>query len=117
VVSRRLLLLAVPLALLFSPVAAQTPDKWSWDGTWTGMQVHPPGPPWAASITIANGKVTSYLVRDAGVDIKYSNVTPTVVTFGDRDNYVMKITKTSETTASARVHGRHGSARALLTRQ
>jgi hypothetical protein len=115
-VSRRFLVLAVPLALLVSPVAAQTPDKWSWDGTWTGMQVHPPGPPWAASITIASG-VTNYLVKDAVVDIKYSNVTPTVVTFGDRDNYVMKITKTSDTTASARVHGRHGSARVLLTRQ
>jgi hypothetical protein len=116
-VSRRFLLLAVPLALLVCHVAAQTSDKLSWDGTWTGMQVHPPGPPWAASITITNGKVINYVVKDAVVDIKHSNVTPTRVTFGDRDNYVMKITKTNNTTASARVHGRHGSARALLTRQ
>jgi hypothetical protein len=115
-VIRRFLLFAIPVAFLVSSVSAEAQDKWTWDGTWTGMQRHAPGEPWPVSITIANGKVASYIVKGAPFDIQYSSVDPTGVTFGDRDNYVMKITKTSDATAAAKIHGRHGSARAVLTR-
>lgn len=59
----------------------------------------------------------SYTVRGAPFAIRYSKVTPMKVSFGDRDHHNVKLTKISDTTASARAHGRIGYAHAALTKQ
>ncbi len=115
-VDRRFLLLAVLSALLI-PVAAARAQDLSWDDVWTGAIGRLPGEASPISITIAGGKVTGYTVRGAPFDIQYNNLTPTTVTFGDRDHYSVKLNKTSNTTASARVHGRIGYGHATLTKQ
>jgi hypothetical protein len=112
-IGRRFLLIAVPLSLLFPATASQAVEKGVWDGTWTGLlgNVSP------IAVTIADGKVVSYTIRGAAFDIKYSNVTASKVSFGDRDHYSMKITKTGDAMATARVHGRLGYGSASLARQ
>ncbi len=115
-VDRRFLLFAVVPALFISAEAARAQAA-SWDGTWTGALGGLAGETSPISITIAGGKVTSYTVRGAPFDIQYSNVTPMKVFFGDRDHYSVRLTKISDTTASARAHGRIGYARASLTKQ
>jgi len=115
-VDRRSLLIAVLPALLI-PSAAAWAQNASWDGTWTGALGGLAGETSPISITIAGDKVASYTVRGAPFNIQYSKVTPTTVSFGDRDHYAVKLTKTSDTTASARAHGRNGYAHALLTKQ
>jgi hypothetical protein len=112
-IGRRFLLIAIPLALLIPTAASQAASNGSWDGTWAGL-LHNMSP---ISITIAQDKVVSYTVKGTPFDIQYSKVTPTGVSFGDRDHYYMKITKTSDTTASAVVHGRLGYGSASLTKQ
>jgi hypothetical protein len=113
IIGRRFLLVAVPLAFLMPGGASQAEEKNAWDGTWTGLlgNVSP------IAVTIADDKVVSYTIRGAPFDIQYSKVTPTKVSFGDRDHYAMHLTKTGDTTASARVHGRLGYGSASLSRQ
>jgi hypothetical protein len=115
-VDRRLLLIAiVPMLLAAAPaVRAQSA---SWDGAWKGAMGRLPGEASPISVTIAGGKVTSYMVRGAPFDIQYSNVTPTAAAFGDRDHYGATLTRTSNTTAQLIVHGRIGVGRASLTKQ
>jgi hypothetical protein len=112
-IGRRFLLIAVPLALFVSATASRAEEKGAWDGTWTGLlgNVSP------IAVTIESGKVVSYTIRGAAFDIQYSNVTPSKVSFGDRDHYFMKLTKTGDATATARVHGRLGYGSASLARQ
>jgi Rieske Fe-S protein len=86
-----------------------------WDGTWTGMQGRiDPGP---IAISIAHGQVVSYTLRGSPFQIQYSSVTPTSVSFGDRDHYFVKLEKTGDATASGRVHGRLGEGNFQITRQ
>jgi hypothetical protein len=110
-IGRRLLLIAVPLALLAS-AAAHAQSQGAWDGAWTGLL----GNTAPIAVTIANDKVVSYTIKGAPHDIQYNKVTPTTVSFGDRDHYFMKLTRTGDATASASVHGRQGYASAALTR-
>src|SRR5882724_7307844 len=101
----RLLLIAVPLAALGSAPASQAASNRSWDGTWAGLlnNVEP------VSVTIAGGKVVSYAIRGgAPFGIEYCNVTMNSVSFGDRDNYNVKITKTSARTAVGFAHSPMG---------
>ncbi len=115
-VDRRSLLFAVLPALFISAQAARAQDA-SWDGTWTGALSGLAGKSAPISVTIAGGKVTTYTVRGAPFDIQYSNVTPTKVSFGDRDHYGVKLFRVSDTTATARTHGRMGYSHATLTRR
>jgi hypothetical protein len=117
ITNRRFLLIALLPALLLSAEAARADDTASWDGTWTGTLGRPPGAASPIAITIAEGKVVSYTLRGAPFVIQYSKVTPTNVSFGDHDNYSMKIKRTGETTATARVHGRIGYGVTTLTKQ
>jgi hypothetical protein len=112
-IDRRFLLIAIPLALLIPAAAAAAAANGSWDGAWTGM-LHNMSP---ITVTIAQDKVVSYAVKGVPFDIQYSKVTPKVVSFGDRDHYFMKITRTGDTTASAVVHGRLGYGSASLVKQ
>jgi hypothetical protein len=112
-IGRRFLLVAAPLAFLIPADAAWAQDKSAWNGTWTGL-LHNSAP---IAVTIAGDKVVSYTIEGAPFDIQYSDVTPTKVSFGDRDHYFMKLTKTGDATASAIVHGRLGYGMASLAKQ
>jgi hypothetical protein len=112
-IGRRFLLIAVPFAFLVPADASLAQEKSAWNGTWTGLL----GNTSPIAVTIADDKVVSYTIRGAAFDIQYSQVTPTKVSFGDRDHYFMKLTKTGDTTASARVHGRLGYGSAALAKQ
>ena len=111
---RRFLLVAALPALLASGQAVWAQAAWSWDGAWKGTlgKVHP----WPMSVMIANGKVVSYTLKGAPFDVQYSDVGPTTFSFGDRDNFSVVLTKTGDATASARVHGRIGYGKAVLTK-
>jgi hypothetical protein len=112
-IGRRFLLIAVPLAFLNPAGVSWAQEKSAWNGTWTGLlgNISP------IAVTIADDKVVSYTTGGAAFDIQYSEVTPTKVSFGDRDHYFMKLVKTGDTTALARVHGRLGYGSASLAKQ
>lgn len=112
-IDRRFLLIAISLAFSIPVGAAQAAEKATWNGTWVGLL----GNMSPIAVTIANDKVVSYTIRGAPFDIQYSNVTATKVSFGDRDNYFMKLVRTGDATAAARVHGRLGYGSASLAKQ
>ncbi len=72
--------------------------------------------PWPVTITIAGGKVVSFVERGVLVGARYSKVTPDHVKFGDRNVYTVVIDRFGATTAGASMQGRHGSGKAMLTR-
>jgi hypothetical protein len=111
---RGFLRVATLAAALFSAQASRGQDAGSWDGTWNGTlgKNHP----WPISISIANGKVVGFTEKGAVFDVQFTKVTPTSVAFGDKTNYTVTLTRTGDTTASAKVHGRHGSGTAILTK-
>jgi hypothetical protein len=110
----RQFLFAVPLALLIPATASQAASSRSWDGTWAGL-LNKSEP---VSITIMGGKVVGYAIRGgAPFGIEYSKVTLTTVSFGDRDNYKVEITKTGATTALGKAHSPMGDGSASLTKQ
>jgi len=113
-VSRRLLLMAIVPALMMSAQIARAEDSGSWDGTWSGSLGK--SNPWPISVTIAQGKVVSYTEKGAAFDVNYTKTSPTVIYFGDHKNYSMKLTKTGEATAQARIHGRMGYGVGSLTK-
>ena len=114
-IGQRIPQVAMLTAILFSAQASRGQDAASWDGTWNGTlgKNHP----WPISVSIANGKVVGFTERGASFDVRFAKVTPTSVVFGDKANYTVTLTKTGDTTASAKVHGRHGSGTALLTKR
>jgi hypothetical protein len=114
IVTRRFALVALALSPLFaSPVFAQS-EK-SWDGVWTGVQ----GKQHAAPIQLAitDGKVVSYTLQGSPFSVQYSSITPTSISFGDRDHYFVKLKRTGDTTAMGKIHGRIGTGALTLTRQ
>ena len=113
-IGRRFLRVAMLTAALFSAQASRAQEAGSWDGAWNGTlgKNHP----WPISISIANGKVVGFTEKGAAFDIQFTKVSPTSVIFGDKANYTVTLTKTGDTTASAKVRGRRGSGTALLTK-
>ena len=105
---------AMLTAILFSAQASRGQDAAPWDGTWIGTlgKNHP----WPISVSIANGKVVGFTEKGASFDVRFAKVTPTSVVFGVRAHYTMTLAWTGDTTAAAKVHGRHGSGTALLTK-
>jgi hypothetical protein len=114
-IHRRSLLIAALPALLLSIGPSAAAQAAAWDGTWKGLLGK--RDPWPVSVTIAAGKVVSYSEKGAAFGIDFSTVTPTTVLFGDRDHYAVKIKRTGDRAASARIHGRIGYGYAVLTRQ
>jgi hypothetical protein len=108
-----LLAAALPV-LLIGAAPSYASDVASWDGTWNGKLGRTK--PWPISLTISQGKVVKFTEDGAPFDVEFSKVTPTHVIFGDRIHYTMKIMKTGETTATGKVHGRHGFGPAVLTK-
>jgi hypothetical protein len=108
----RVVLTTVSLASFSPVVAAADSSNASWEGTWTGVLYNMP-----VSVSISDGKVVGYTFQGASYDVQYSKVTPTTVSFGDRDHYAVKLIKTGQATASEMVHGRSGYRKASLTRQ
>lgn len=113
VVGRRVLLVAVPLALVVTLAASRATPNGLWDGAWTGSLEHVS----ALSLKIADDKVVSYAIAGAPVAVVYTKATPTTLSFGDRDHFSVTLTRTSATTASAKAHGREGFGSGVFVKQ
>lgn len=111
-IDRRFLLTAALPALIVSLLTSRAAEASSWDGVWNGML----GTryPWPIAVAIAGGKVVSYTENGASFAVQYTRITPTTVFFGDRDHYSVKLTRTGDATASAKVRGRIGTGYASL---
>jgi len=112
---RRSLLIGALSALLLPAEGSFAQDQGSWNGTWAGMlgRINPS----PIAISIAKDKVVGYSLGGAPFDIEYSQVTPSTVSFGDRDHYFMTMTRTGDTTAAGKIHGRIGDGSVSLTKQ
>lgn len=108
------LFVVAPVALLV-PSAAHAGSAKNWDGTWSGMmnKVEP------VSVTIAGGKVVAYTIRGAATPypVEFSTVTRTVVSFGDKTNYTVKLIKKGDKAATGVAHSPMGDGLALLTKE
>lgn len=113
-IGRGFLSVAILTATLLSAQASWGADASSWDGTWNGSldKVKP----WPISVSITNGKVVSFTEAGVPFGVQYTKVTPDTVCFGDQAHYSIKLFKTSDTTAYAKVHGRHGVGTFSLTK-
>jgi hypothetical protein len=111
---RGFLSVAILTATLLFAQASWGADVSSWDGTWNGSLGKEK--PWPISVSITNGKVVSFTEAGVPFGVQYTKVTPDTVFFGDQANYSIKLIKTGETTASAKVHGRHGVGMFSLTK-
>jgi hypothetical protein len=113
-IGQRILRIATLTAILFSAQGSRGQDAASWDGDWNGTlgKNHP----WPISVSIGDGKVVGFTERGASFDVRFAKVTPTSVVFGDKANYTVTLTKTGDTTASAKVQSRRGSGTGLLTK-
>ena len=113
-IGRQFLALAVPLALLAGAAPSQAGSNQTWDGTWSGMLNNSE----PVSVTISGGKVVGYAIRGGEpFGIGYSKVTLTSVSFGDHDNYTVKITKTGAKSATGTADSPLGHGSASLTKQ
>jgi hypothetical protein len=113
-IGRGFLSVAILTATLLSAQVSWGADASSWDGTWNGSlgKVKP----WPVSVSITNGKVVSFTEAGVPFGVQYTKVTPDMVFFGDQTHYSIKLIKTGDTTASAKVHGRHGIGTFSLTK-
>src|SRR3984885_13898634 len=114
IIGRGFLSVAILTATLLSAQVSWGADASSWDGTWSGSlgKVKP----WPISVSITNGKVVSFTESGVPFDIRYTKITQDAVFFGDQAHYSIKLTKTGDTTASAKIHGRHGVGTGSLTK-
>jgi hypothetical protein len=110
-IGRRALLIAVPLVLLASSRAPNAAPQGSWDGTWTGFWEGQ----YDTTIVIAGNKLVSYAYRGHDVPFRRARVTAKFVSFGQ--DYSVRLTKTSDTTATAKYHGANGDFSADLRKQ
>ena len=113
VIQRFALVALASLPLLVPPAFAQ--GEKSWDGVWSGVQGKGHAAPIQLSIT--DGKVVSYTLEGSPFQVQYSSITPTTVSFGDRDHCFVRLKRTGDTTAMGKIHGRIGTGALMLTRQ
>jgi hypothetical protein len=108
-----ILSIVIPLSMLVT-LPAQAGSTNPWDGTWSGT-VNKSEP---VSVTITDGKVVGYTIRGvAPYPIQFSRVTSNTVSFGDRTNYNVRITKIGERVASGFAHSPMGDGSAALIKQ
>jgi hypothetical protein len=112
-ISRRMIVAAIPLSLLWAS-SAQAASRTVWDGTWSGAWGGSESQ--ATSVTIAGNRVVSYEYQGVSTPVAKSVVTPTRVTYGE-EGTVVTLTRTSNTTALATIHSSQGEATAKLTKQ
>jgi hypothetical protein len=112
--ARCLITLATVPVMLLSVGAAGAYDGSAWDGAWTGSQGK--RLVWPISISIARGKVVAYSMKGVSFPVRYSNITPAKVMFGDRDNYVIELKKTGDSTATGELRGRKGEGPVTITK-
>src|SRR5579872_2904178 len=103
-VNRRLLFAVLSLCPAAASAAGQGAP--SWDGIWTGVEAKADAAP--IQIAIIDGKVVSYTFEGAPLVVSFSKITPTSVSFGDRDHYFVRLDRTGATTASGEFHDRSG---------
>ena len=113
-IGRRFLPILILGSLVAVAQAARAEDAGAWDGSWNGTlgKTHP----WPITISIANGKVVSFTEKGTRFDVQFTKVTPTTVLFGDPQHYTMRLTKTGDATAAAKIRGRHGAGVGTLTK-
>jgi hypothetical protein len=101
-------------ALIFSSFSssALAAPKDTWDGIWSGAW----GGSRPTSVTIANEQVVSYEYGGASTPVSASQVTASLVIYGNNGTLV-RIRKTGNKTASATIHGPMGDATAELKKQ
>ena len=63
---------------------------------------------WPISVTISQAKVVSFSEKGVPLAVRYSKITPTMVTFGDQTHYATQLVRTGDRTASMTIRGRHG---------
>jgi len=112
-VNRRLLVAVLPFCVATASAATQGAP--SWDGIWTGVEAQADAAP--IQIAIAGGKVVSYTFEGAPFVVSFSKITPTSVSFGDRDHYFVRLSRTGATTASGQFHDRAGAGALRLTKE
>jgi hypothetical protein len=106
------LVLGLALAFTSAPVHAQTNTSWDgiWNGSWGGTT--------AAKIVIGGSKVLEYDYRGAPQKrIGETSVSDDKLSFGTPPGFIITLTKSGPTTASAHYHGPAGEADAMLTKQ
>jgi hypothetical protein len=111
-ISRRTLFASIPLALLLAG-SAQAASSGSWDGTWSGAW----GGKEPTSVTIADKRVVSYEYQGVSHPVSKSKVTPTKIVYSGDEGVTVTLTRTGNTTASAKLHSDQGDATADLTRK
>ena len=105
------LILALVAGLMIASARAQTDTSWdgTWNGSWGGLT--------AAKIIIGGGRVVEYDYRSAPQKVGETTISGDTLAFGTPPSFVITLTRTGATTASAHYHGPGGEADALLTRQ
>jgi hypothetical protein len=105
------LILTLVAALMIAPARAQTDTSWdgTWNGSWGGLT--------AAKIIIGGGRVVEYDYRGTPQKVGETTISGDTLSFGTPPSFVITLTRTGATTASAHYHGPAGEADALLTRQ
>jgi hypothetical protein len=103
-IRRQIRLAGILLGLLAPASVSHAATTSSWDGTWTGSLEHVS----PVILTIANDTVVSYSIEGAPVAVRYTNATPTTLSFGDRDHFSVTLIRRTDATASVRTHGRNG---------
>jgi hypothetical protein len=114
---RAILSIGFASTLFFLAHAAESQFTTPWDGVWGGMIGRLQTERAPIVVTISQGKVVSYTIRNASYDVQYSTLSPMIVRFGDRDHYSMELRRTGENIARASLHGRLWDGFATLTRQ
>jgi hypothetical protein len=106
------LVLAFAVAFVITSADAQTNTSWDgiWNGSWGGTT--------AAKIIIGGGRALEYDYRG----VPQPGISETVISddklsFGTPPGFIITLTRTGLTTASAHYHGPAGEADAMLTRQ
>jgi len=108
-----ILSIVMPLVTLV-PLAAVAGSNTSWEGTWSGSLKTGD----MVSVTIAGGKVVGYSIRGAEpFPIQYSEITARTISFGDHQNYWVKLIKENDRTAFGTAHSPAGDGSASLTKQ
>ena len=93
---------------------AASASRLFWDGVWMG--VSSTGDP--VSVTIAKGKVVGYSIRGASpYPVEFSDVTGRGISFGDRRNFVVQLTKAGGDVAYVSAHTVMGDGTAFLRRE